>query len=136
MSDRPTAEERIADPLSHFPYRHAAARRAVTSEAEEAIVDATAVYVAAQEAWLREPSAESKAAHREAADIVVTTRQAHRAEREREWLRALLELAEAGTPLKASEAALLRELAGRYGAELPAEIAVDDEAAPAADPEA
>lgn len=103
MSDRPTGEERIADPLSHFPYKqdeaHAGAvrelRRQVRmlelpdEQAEQALfdallpfaadqVDATAAYVAAQEAYFREPSGDTRAAERAAADQLTEARRAYR----------------------------------------------------------
>lgn len=108
MSDRPTFAERLADPLSHFPYkvddaRAAAARTArreavsaelaspeIEAQLQEALqafaddeVDATAAYVAAQEAYLRAPSDETRADERAAADTLAIARAARREARPR-----------------------------------------------------
>lgn len=83
MSDRPTFEERIADPLSHFPYKHERARSAVGGDAAaEYEVDATAAYVEAQEEYLRNPSTETRAAERAAAVTLQEARRARRKARE------------------------------------------------------
>jgi hypothetical protein len=96
---RPTFAERLEDPLSHFPYKRAAAQRGYTREVlrtvinlglqdievEEQLsqqlqeyataeVEATAAYVAAQETYLREPTPDNRAAERAAADAVVAAR--------------------------------------------------------------
>lgn len=109
MSDRPTFAERLTDPLSHFPYKldeaHAGAARTVRrqvnalelhdSRVEESItatlleyaaaeVDATAAYVAAQEAYLRDPSDETRRAEREAANALTAERRSRR--EARDWL--------------------------------------------------
>jgi hypothetical protein len=80
---RPTFEERLNDPLSHFPYKHNDALRAVGDDpAARAEVDATAAYVAAQAAYFGAPSDESRAAERAAARDLVAARQARREARE------------------------------------------------------
>lgn len=105
MSDpgaRPSFAERLADPLSHFPYKHSEARTgaarvelmrgldrdatdeeiAASTRAAHAEVDATAAYVEAQEAYLREPTEETRAAEREAAVVLQQARRARRDARE------------------------------------------------------
>lgn len=83
MSDRPTGEERIADPLSHFPYKYNRAMAAAGGDLDaEAEVDATAAYVEAQEAYLRTPSEETRAAERAAAQALQAARRARREARE------------------------------------------------------
>lgn len=104
---RPTFEERLADPAGHFPYKHEEALRgaaravaaqvaalmianpdvesglhAALLELAEAEVDATADYVAAQEAWFRERTPEARAAERGAADALTAARQARRTGRQ------------------------------------------------------
>jgi hypothetical protein len=109
MSDRPTFEERLADPLGHFPYKldeaHAGVEREVRRQVNAlelhdaqvqdslttalvdlaaGVVDATAAYVAAQEAYLRGPSDETRRAEREAANALTVERRDRRAARD--WL--------------------------------------------------
>ena len=80
---RPTFAERLEDPLSHFPYKHDEALAAAGSDpAAVAEVDATAAYVAAQEAYLRDPSEETRAAEREAAQALQDVRRERRQARE------------------------------------------------------
>jgi hypothetical protein len=105
---RPTPEERLADPAGHFPYKHnaalSAAARTVSGlvasaglsgtsvgdalqadlmEYAVAEVDATADYVAAQEAWLRAQTPEARADERAAAVALANARQAYRVARPR-----------------------------------------------------
>lgn len=106
MSDRPTFEERLADPLSHFPYKHDDAREGAAREEmrrgleaghtdemiEDSInlahdeVDATAAYVEAQEAYFRDPTPERRQAEREAAAELQEARRKRREVREDEAL--------------------------------------------------
>ena len=104
---RPTFEERLADPAGHFPYKHEealrgvaravdrevsdldlpadalAALRAALLEDAEAEVDATADYVAAQEAWFREQTPEAREAERVAARALAEARLNRRLNRPR-----------------------------------------------------
>lgn len=76
---RPTFEERLADPASHFPYKHDDALRAVGDDpAAVAEVNSTAAYVAAQQAYFEDPSDETRAAERAAANALRDIRQARR----------------------------------------------------------
>lgn len=89
---RPTFEERLSDPLSHFPYKHDDALRAVGNDsAARAEVDTTAAYVAAQAAWFGNPSAESRAAERDAAAALQEARGKRRAVRDAAAVLAQLE---------------------------------------------
>jgi len=82
---RPTFAERLEDPLSHFPYKHDEALTAVGDDpAARAEVDATAAYVAAQEAYLRDPSEETRADEREAAQALQDVRRERRQAREQD----------------------------------------------------
>jgi hypothetical protein len=75
VSDRPTFEDRLSDPLSHFPYKHSKAlEHAQGDPAHEAEVDATAAYVAAQQAYFENPSDESRADERQAAQALQDVR--------------------------------------------------------------
>lgn len=86
MSDpgaRPTFADRLADPLSHFPYKLDEALAAVGFGSDaEAEVYATEAYVAAQETYLREPTAGNRAAERAAADELQAVRRMRREARE------------------------------------------------------
>lgn len=94
---------RLADPGEHFPYRREAAQDAIDDDAPltvwawdprrglaptlastaevltEALADATGAFIAAQEAYLRDPGTE--AAYRDAQDALVAARRAHREHR-------------------------------------------------------
>lgn len=103
MSDRPTFEERLTDPASHFPYKlddavrgaERAVRRevatlelydaAVISELSDRLlelamaeVEANDAYVAAQRDYLAAPSQESRAVERQAADALTAARATRR----------------------------------------------------------
>jgi hypothetical protein len=106
-SSRPTFEERLNDPLSHFPYKrdeaHTGAARDVRrfvrsleldDETEQSLieallpfaagqVDATAAYVAAQQAYLRDPSDETRAEERACANDLAVVRREYREARAR-----------------------------------------------------
>jgi hypothetical protein len=72
---RPSFEDRLTDPASHFPYKHDAALRAAGGDpAAEAEVDATAAYVKAQEDYLRNPGEETRADERAAAKALQDVR--------------------------------------------------------------
>lgn len=108
MSDRPTFEERLSDPLSHFPYKHDEASEGAAREemrrgleaghTDEAIedsvnlaqaeIDATAAYVEAQETYFRDPTPENRQAEREAAAELQEARRKRREAREDEALAA------------------------------------------------
>lgn len=78
-AERPTFEERLTDPLSHFPYKEDAARRAAGEDAAaHAEIDATASYVKAQEDFLRDPSEETRADERQAAQRLADVRRDRR----------------------------------------------------------
>lgn len=89
----------IIDPASHFPYKAAQAKALVIDNppmgpdgkddgqvrAEDflsrEIVDATAAYVDAQAVWYRSPDVSTYAAMQKAAEILVSARRLHRANR-------------------------------------------------------
>jgi hypothetical protein len=90
-AQRGYAAAQLADPDSHFPYKREQVLDALhTPPAEgtnnhpehwytsEAIIDASAAYVQAQEAYLKDPGDATKEAYNEAARGVVAARQAHR----------------------------------------------------------
>ena len=93
-SERPTFADRLADPLSHFPYKETKARRAAgDDDAAQAEVGATAAYVAAQQALFEDPTPERRADERAAADELQRWRRLRRTERDALALVAALEQA-------------------------------------------
>jgi hypothetical protein len=124
-SERPTFEERLNDPLSHFPYKHDVALRAVDGdEAATVEVDATAAYIKAQEDYLSNPTEETREDERAAARALQTVRQARRVLRETPALmQALEKLAEE------AEAAQDAELLDRYEQQLEQAIQAAQDAA-------
>jgi hypothetical protein len=93
------AAARLADPGEHFPYKRAHASRLLTDNPPHGpegpsdnrvqvedflsgrIVLATEAYVAAQAAWLEDPSPANKELYQDAAQALVAARQAHRRNR-------------------------------------------------------
>lgn len=89
------AESRLADPDEHFPYKDADAKAALkrknmgpdAGEKEDVtgadflsqrIVEASSAFIAAQEAYLREPTAASHSAMEAAQDDLIAARRTHR----------------------------------------------------------
>lgn len=90
---------RLDDPDDHYPYKHEHARRLldegerfgpngpddrsveITDVLTPTIVDATAAYVAAQEAFVASQTPEDRTAYRAARDALTAARREHRANR-------------------------------------------------------
>ena len=129
---RPSFADRLADPLSHFPYKRDKALQAAGDDpAHVAEVEATDAYVAAQRAYFEHPTEETRADERQAAQALQDVRRDRRTLRDAPALIAAIEAqiqaadtAEDGPALEAAEALLeqtierVRAAAARFGIDL------------------